>query len=201
MAKSPVTYSCGHAGQVVAKNRREAERRAAWVARNACPECERAERDRLHAEENAAAREAAIAAGLPNLIGVSQKQIDYATSMRAKHLATLPDLQEKIARVAELFRDELVAEAGKLDEDIDARIASLVAEVRAELDDVKNETSAKWWLGQGPIWVVIEAWDPRMKGIFDALVDRGTLSHRTANGLNDRWECQAAFERWEWMNS
>lgn len=108
MAKAYANCTCATCGEsferiMYGSNRRDADSKAAWAAEHftECPECEekrvRAERE----AENAAAKEAAKAAGLPTLAG-SEKQTAWATAIRQKAYSKLTAaLEEKERKVAE----------------------------------------------------------------------------------------------------
>lgn len=180
MAKSLVTYSCGHTGETLGRNRKEADRRAVWLGQNICPDCEKAERDRLHAEENAAAKAAAKAAGLPDLIGVSIKQTDYAATVRAQQLARLPEIKDEIVAFTARLRKALMS-VGPFDEgDIDIRLQSIVSAALGALDDIEMESSAKWWLDVGPIMAVDAAWNGRFLEVIAAMQALGEISEADA---------------------
>ncbi len=79
MAKYDITYSCGHKGEITLLGKTsERERKIAWYENTGlCPECKKIETikltDKLEKELN-----------LPTIEGVSEKQIDYARSLRFK---------------------------------------------------------------------------------------------------------------------
>lgn len=79
MAKYDITYSCGHKGEITLFGKiSERERKIAWYENTGlCPECKKIETiklaDKLEKELN-----------LPIIEGVSEKQIDYARSLRFK---------------------------------------------------------------------------------------------------------------------
>lgn len=112
--KYQVTYKCGHSGEInVYGPMADRDRKAAWVAQHDCPECERKEREAARAEATAKAAEAT--ADLPALVG-SDKQIAWATTIRAEKL-------------------DMIAKAGIKEE--------YLAAVRGVLG---AETDCRWWI-------------------------------------------------------
>lgn len=79
MAKYDITYSCGHKGEITLFGKTsERERKIAWYENTGlCPECKKIKTiklaDKLEKELN-----------LPTIEGVSEKQINYARSLRFK---------------------------------------------------------------------------------------------------------------------
>lgn len=79
MAKYDITYSCGHKGEITLFGKTsEREKKISWYESiGLCPECKKIETiklaDKLEKELD-----------LPTIEGVSEKQIDYARSLRFK---------------------------------------------------------------------------------------------------------------------
>lgn len=75
----------------IVRNQQEADGFRNWVELNhiECPDCRRA---RLAAEANEIAEKIIRAYNLPEITGVSEKQIAYARDLRSKHLARKKDL-------------------------------------------------------------------------------------------------------------
>ena len=110
MAKAIATYKCPECGATVERsidgfNRRDADSKKEWAEAHLllCADCYRKQQ-----------REAAAALSLPTIHGVSEKQVEYATDLRAKFVAQHektvadaiatrddPDKQAAIAAAAE----------------------------------------------------------------------------------------------------
>lgn len=110
MAKAIATYKCPDCGATVERriggfNRRDADSKKEWAEAHPllCADCYRKQQ-----------REAAAALSLPTIHGVSDKQVEYATDLRAKFVAQHektvadaiatrddPDKQAAIAAAAE----------------------------------------------------------------------------------------------------
>lgn len=110
MAKAIATYKCPDCGATVERridgfNRRDADSKKEWAEAHPllCADCYRKQQ-----------REAAAALSLPTIHGVSDKQVEYATDLRAKFVAQNektvadaiatrddPDKQAAIAAAAE----------------------------------------------------------------------------------------------------
>lgn len=110
MAKAIATYKCPDCGATVERsidgfNRRDADSKKEWAEAHPllCADCYRKQQ-----------REAAAALSLPTIHGVSEKQVEYATDLRAKFVAQHektvadaiatrddPDKQAAIAAAAE----------------------------------------------------------------------------------------------------
>jgi hypothetical protein len=126
MAKANFTYACGHEGSVVERNRRAADRRAAYLASQDCWECQKA-------AQSKAAAEAAQQQGLPALTG-TPKQIAWAESIRQQ---TLAELEKASAALIERQRRSPYSEAAARElEDALALIAS----------EIRNTTNSKTWI-------------------------------------------------------
>lgn len=94
MGKEYVTHSCGH--EVVHQlygPHASRDRKAAYLATQACPDCQKAARDLANAAKNAEAAEQANAAGLPELTG-SEKQIAWATTIRQEKLGQIEQIND-----------------------------------------------------------------------------------------------------------
>ena len=83
MAKAIATYKCPDCGATVERridgfNRRDADSKKEWAEAHPllCADCYRKQQ-----------REAAAALSLPTINGVSEKQVEYATDLRAKFVA------------------------------------------------------------------------------------------------------------------
>mgnify|MGYP000106753968 CR=1 FL=1 len=114
MAKAIATYKCPDCGATVERridgfNRRDADSKKEWAEAHPllCADCYRKHQRKQQ-------REAAAALSLPTIHGVSDKQVEYATDLRAKFVAQHektvadaiatrddPDKQAAIAAAAE----------------------------------------------------------------------------------------------------
>ncbi len=82
MGRHTITFHCGHEeSRIIGGKLREQESKVAWLGTQDCWQCQRA-------AENAAAVETSAARGWPALTG-SEKQVSWATSIRAEKLAAL----------------------------------------------------------------------------------------------------------------
>lgn len=96
MAKAKASCRCATCGkeftaEKICRNRTEADSYEAWASENMteCPECRRA---RISAEAVEAAEAIILEYNLPEITGVSDKQVAYARDLRSKHLARKKDL-------------------------------------------------------------------------------------------------------------
>jgi hypothetical protein len=120
MAKYDVTYSCGHTETVqLYGSNRERDQKIRWYEKSClCSKC--------YAEKQAADRAAELesakilTAELPTLTG-SEKQISWATTIRAKIMA------EKENIMANIQADKI----------------NLITGI---VDDITNKTQASWWI-------------------------------------------------------
>ncbi|MEW5425092.1 hypothetical protein [Amorphus sp. 3PC139-8] len=130
MAKA--TYSCPSCGKTITvegRNRRDADRRAAWYAEQEklCRACEQAEFKRAYETEKQAVL--ASADGLPVLTGGTDKQNDFAAVCRARFLPALEAAADATVEHAERIcrnrddRDQAVAEVREA-------VSLLVREIR-----------------------------------------------------------------------
>lgn len=141
MAKSTVTYICGHFETIVGRNRAEADRKAKWLTEKGtnCRDC-------AYAATVAAAHEAGQANGWPALQGQSAKQIDYAAVKRAEALKALPAVHQGITDVADKWHDLLSAKiAGDLP---DLYRLAVYDAGSAIVHHAPNEVDARFWLDQ-----------------------------------------------------
>ena len=91
MAKATITYTCKVCGETATAsttkhNRRDADAWEAWAIDHydTCPDCYRKMQEQAMADK---AAELAKLYSLPEITGLSQKQIDYAADLRAKYIA------------------------------------------------------------------------------------------------------------------
>lgn len=126
MSLETLTYRCGHAeiAQLYGAHA-EREKRIAAAARVACAAC-RVEVAKMQAE----------LMGLPALTG-SNKQIAWASDVRLKLLAGIPEVAENLA----------TAWVAATPEKREA-FADQVAASRAAMVTIRAATSAKWWIEQ-----------------------------------------------------
>ena len=147
--KDYVTYSCGHTGEVQLFGSNKArERTTKWYEASAlCPECYK----KQHAE-----RCQALAAeyNLPEITGVSDKQIAFAESLRGRYLTSSEHELKKLTEIMHELRTEHRAE-------LDAMLAKL----GQTEDEFFAQRSHKRGLGKA--YTVLTTGDARQ--IIDAL--------------------------------
>lgn len=103
--KYNVTFSCGHAAEVqLFGSNKDRERKIKWYEEYAlCPECYKRQQEEkckaLAAKHN-----------LPEITGVSAKQIAYADSLRSSYLRAFDDELDKLAKMLNELRTERRAE-------------------------------------------------------------------------------------------
>jgi len=136
MAKYDITHSCGHVQvhQIFGKHSGFGgrESKIAWLETTLCTECYRAEQDKQHAAEAAAASEQNAAAGLPALTG-SPKQIAWAETIRSTALASA-------AKEEEQFR-------GRLSADLSPEIRLEVTDALCLLvGDLRDHVESRFWI-------------------------------------------------------
>ena len=111
--KDYVTFSCGHTGEVqLFGSNKDRERKIKWYEGSAlCPECYKRQQEErckaLAAEYN-----------LPEITGVSDKQIAFAESLRGRYLTNYEAELEKLTEIMHELRTEHRAE-------LDAMLAKL----------------------------------------------------------------------------
>jgi len=127
MAKYSAKFSCGHTETVELYGpEKDRSRKLAWMAGKVCSAC-------YKADQSARAAEAVDAAGeLPALKG-SDKQIAWATTIRAGIAADLGAQRAAIAAIAPKVAGNAEAEAG-------------IAAAYAAMDAALAQTSAAWWI-------------------------------------------------------
>lgn len=147
MGKKSVTHACGHTEVYrFSGPRRDRDWQAKRLAGRDCDACYRAKRDAAHAAENAAAAATAHAAGLPDLTGVSAKQIDYATTVRQRALDSIPELTVGAGKISAIWADWL--DAAGVANDVDVRVEAARDCGLALLATATDHTEAGWWLDQ-----------------------------------------------------
>lgn len=158
MARSKFTHSCGHGGTCDGRNRADADRRASRFATQPCWDCEKQ-------ATNAAAQATAQAAGWLALQG-TPKQIAYAEALRA---SKLPKLDEALAILRAALRDGL-----PLAVQAEMQDALILVE-----DEIRAETSAKFWIEEPP-----RDWN---RYIQDQLISRNLVPslHGTTRATTD----------------
>ena len=119
-----ITYACGHEGSVRLTG---PKRTREWIVSNKekelCPDCYKKHLEEERAAEREAAQVAAKEQELPDLIG-TEKQVNWAITIRAKYLEILADILQSVT-----IRDE-----------IDPIVFQNV------IESIQNETAASWWI-------------------------------------------------------
>lgn len=129
MGHEIITHSCGHESRVQLYGPlKDRERKAAWMAKDCCPEC--AAKARLERAAEVAAADAA--AGLPTLTG-SDKQIAWALDIRT---AIMADLNERLAKV----------DAAPVKPGLEWQKEATMPLLREGISKVLSETSASVWI-------------------------------------------------------
>jgi hypothetical protein len=124
MAQYKVTHKCGCevTHQLYGKHT-DRDSKLEWLKTQPCWECEKKARAEAAAAKNA---------GMPELTG-SEKQIAWAEQIRAKQIDQLNQATAKMNT-----RDQVLTDAPDKIELYDLTVKVI--------DDIKNETSAKWWI-------------------------------------------------------
>lgn len=118
MAHYTVTHTCGHKSeQQLYGKEKDRQSRLEWLATVPCLTCKR-ENDRLKAE--------AASASLPALQG-SEKQVAWATTIRAQALASIEEQLSELERRSGQSRE-------------------INPEIGQALEALKAETLASWWI-------------------------------------------------------
>ena len=103
--KDYVTFSCGHTGEVqLFGSNKDRERKIKWYEESAlCPECYKKQQEE---------RGKALAAeyNLPEITGVSDKQIAFAEALRGRYLTNSEHELEKLTEIMHELRTEHRAE-------------------------------------------------------------------------------------------
>lgn len=96
MAKYQVTMACGHNVEIQLYGKEsDRDKKIAWLEKHGlCTECQKAAKAAEHAEATAKAAEKAMAENLPELTG-TEKQINWALTIRAEKLAEIDSLKAK----------------------------------------------------------------------------------------------------------
>lgn len=148
MAKS--YFSCANCGKdvtVAGRNRADADRRAKWSEKSGsvCGDCYRKQRAEKNAREAAEAAQVAADAGLPAVIGVSEKQVAYGEAMRARAIdARLKAAQETL----DAHKSVMTKWLSPIDAEI--AIAEFFDAIAACCFDMDRNTSAKFWIEDTP---------------------------------------------------
>jgi len=123
MSKFQIKRACGHEETIqIYGPTRDRARKAEWEESKLCPDCYADRRETERTSERLQAAEAAAKDGLPALEG-SQKQLDWALTIRARQLAGIAAYLAP--RPAKPGSEELLA---------------------AVLADIRGQTSAAWWI-------------------------------------------------------
>ena len=155
MAWTQITYSCGHEDRVQMYGPgRDRERKAEWMGGRLCPTCYATQRDAAHAEQSAAATQAAQATGLPALQG-SPKQIAWAETIRQTLLTDLDSTVEKIAEGLAEHGESVVVKArdaqeagkfGRLRALREMRYAEGLEVARRFVAAVRSRVDSRWFI-------------------------------------------------------
>ena len=112
--KDYVTFSCGHTGEVqLFGSSKDRERKIKWYEESAlCPECYKKQQEEI-------GKELAAEYNLPEITGVSDKQIAFAETLRGRYLTSysineLKKLTEIMHELRTEHRAELDAMLAKL---------------------------------------------------------------------------------------
>lgn len=147
--KDYVTYSCGHTGEVqLFGSNKDRERKIKWYEESAlCPDCYKKQQEE---------RGKALAAkyNLPEITGVSDKQIAFAETLRGRYLTNSEHELEKLTEIMHELRTEHRAE-------LDAMLTKL----GQTEDEFFAQRSCKRGLGKA--YTVLTTGDARQ--IIDAL--------------------------------
>ena len=103
--KDYVTFSCGHTGEVqLFGTNKDRERKIKWYEESAlCPEC-------YNKQQEERGKELAVKYNLPEITGVSDKQIAFAESLRGRYLTNYEAELEKLTEIMHELRTEHRAE-------------------------------------------------------------------------------------------
>ena len=111
--KDYVTFSCGHTGEVqLFGTNKDRERKIKWYEESAlCPECYKKQQEEI-------GKELAVKYNLPEITGVSDKQIAFAKSLRGRYLTSSEHELKKLTEIMHELRTEHRA-------DLDAMLTKL----------------------------------------------------------------------------
>ena len=103
--KDYVTFSCGHTGDVqLFGTNKDRERKNKWYAQSAlCPECYKKQQEER-------GKGLAVKYNLPEITGVSDKQIAFAESLRGRYLTSSEHELKKLTEIMHELRTEHRAE-------------------------------------------------------------------------------------------
>lgn len=150
MAKYQVTFTCGHTEtiQLFGKTS-ERERWIEWAEQNkVCPECYEKQKKEARQVATWAAAKEADENGLPTLSG-SDKQIKWAETIRAEKLAEIDRLIAPLdTNMAKVAADPALLEKAnsKAVDDGFADFADSGECLKATVNQIKSNDSAKWWI-------------------------------------------------------
>ena len=154
MAKAKAKFVCATCGkevevEVTGRNSRDAWERAAWAAENytECSDCYYARKRRERGAEREAEREANLkaieGAALPELTG-SEKQIKWATDIRAKFYADFTKKSGKVLRHNARAVESITDPDRKAEALVKVRA---VEETYAGFDAwLRSKASSSWWI-------------------------------------------------------
>lgn len=103
--KDYVTYSCGHTGEVqLFGTNKDRERKIKWYEESAlCPDCYKKQQEER-------GKELAAEYNLPEITGVSDKQIAFAETLRTRYLTSSEHEFKKLTEIMHELRTEHRAE-------------------------------------------------------------------------------------------
>ena len=103
--KDYVTFSCGHTGEVqLFGTNKDRERKIKWYEESAlCPECYKKQQEER-------GKELAVKYNLPEITGVSDKQIAFAETLRTRYLINSEHELKKLTEIMHELRTEHRAE-------------------------------------------------------------------------------------------
>lgn len=128
MAKYQITHACGHVQthQIFGSNTKgQRDSKRDWLASCLCEDCYREEQRAKHDSANKVAAATNKANNLPSLVG-TQKQIEWAESIRAK----------KVADLDNLLKPEFA----------NGEYAEFYNQCQYIINTVKNQSSASYWI-------------------------------------------------------
>ena len=147
--KDYVTYSCGHTGEVqLFGTNKDRERKIKWYEESAlCAECYKKQQEER-------GKELAAKYNLPEITGVSDKQIAFAESLRGRYLTNSEHELKKLTEIMHELRTEHRAE-------LDAMLTKL-GQTEDEFFDQRSHKR-----GLGKAYTVLTTGEARQ--IIDAL--------------------------------
>lgn len=154
MAKYQVTMACGHTVEIQLYGKEsDRDKKIAWLEKHGlCTECQKAAKAAEHAEATAKAAEKAMAENLPELTG-TEKQINWALTIRAEKLAEIDSLKAKGLKdiEAQAIKNVLASNTEAKfwidNRDLDAKSIiqanKMVDAIKAEVENLKKAAEEK----------------------------------------------------------